>query len=885
MNIALTGPRHLPSWLTLARVVAGLFAALLLALAGVPAHAAPPPAGTSISNQASATYSDGSGVARTVTSNLVQTTVTQVYSLTLTANGAQNATPGSVVYYPHTLTNTGNGTDTFNLSAASGTGFTMGSIQIFADNGSGQPTGAAITSSGPLASGATFRFIVQGTVPTTATAGATNVLNVTAASVGDISRTAGNTDTTTVTSNAVVTLTKAISASSGAAGSGPYTYTLTYTNTGNSNATAVAITDAIPAGMSYVAGSARWSVTGSTALSDTGAGSGSGANTLTSTVTGGPSGPFTFQATIATVTPGQSGFLTFQVNVNAGVAPGVLNNTGTVSYNNGAATVTGSSNVVPFTVAQTANVTLSGQVIATPAAAGSTVTFTNVLTNTGNGTDTFNVTFAASNTFPAGTTFQLYRPDGTTPMVDTNADGIEDTGPLAAGAVYNVIVRATLPPNASGTGPFSIVKTARSVLDSTKSANATDTLNSITGASVDLTNNTATGPGVGAGPEGTPQVTNATNPGTTTVFTLVASNNGPSPDSYNLSASTSSDFSTGLPTGWTVTFRADGGGGSCATTGATITNTGTVAATTGTATVCAVVTIPAGYDAGTTSLYFRALSPTSAAGDRLHDGVTVNAVRSVSLTPNGTGQTYPGGSYVYTHTLTNNGNVAEGTTNSTLTPALANDGSGWTSTLYIDSNSNGVLDASDVLVSGSLNAVLASGLAKGQSVTLFNRVIAPSGAVPGTVNTTTITVTTVNGTYVTTAPTPTVAADSTTVIAGNLTLVKTQALDAACDGIADAAYSQASLNARPGECVLYRITVTNVGAANATNVVVSDATPSYTTISTTASTTAPSFASGPAVGAAGTVTGYIGDTATASSGGTLAPGASAVITFGVRITP
>lgn len=886
MNIAFPSPRQLPSWLTLARFVAGLFVALVLALAGTRADAAPPPAGTSISNQASATYSDGSGVARTVTSNLVQTTVTQVYSLTLTANGAQNATPGSVVYYPHTLTNTGNGTDTFNLSAVNATGFVMGSIQIFADNGSGQPTGAAITSSGPVASNGTFRFIVQGTVPTTATPPATNQLTVTATSTGDVTRTASNTDTTTLTSNAVVTLTKAISASSGAPNSGPYTYTLTYTNTGNSNATAVAITDAIPAGMSYVAGSARWSVTGgTTALSDTGGSSGAGANTLTSTVTGGPTGPYTFQATIATVTPGQSGFLTFQVNVNAGVAPGVLTNTGTVSYNNGAATVSGSSNSVPFTVTQTANVTLTGQTIATAAAAGSTVTFTNVLTNTGNGTDTFNVTFAATNSFPAGTTFQLFRPDGTTPMVDTNGDGTEDTGPLAAGAVYNVIVRATLPPNASKATPSSIVKTARSVLDSTKFADATDTLNAITGASMDLTNNTSTGPGVGAGPEATRQVTNTTNPGTTTVFTLVASNKGPTPDTYNLAASTSSDFSTGLPTGWTVTFRADGGGGSCATTGATITNTGTVAATTGTATVCAVVTIPAGYDAGTTSLYFRALSPTSGAGDRLHDGVTVNAVRSVSLTPNGTGQTYPGGSFVYTHTLTNNGNVAEGTTNSTLTPALVNDGSGWTATLYIDSNSNGVLDAADVLVSGSLNAVLPTGLAKGQAVTLFNRVIAPSGAVPGTVNTTTITVTTVNGTYTTTAPAPTVATDSTTVIAGNLTLVKTQALDAACDGTADGVYSQAGLNARPGECVLYRITVTNVGAANATNVVVSDATPSYTTISTTASTTAPNFASGPAIGASGTVTGYIGDTATASSGGTLAPGASAVITFGVRITP
>ncbi|MCD6077847.1 MAG: hypothetical protein K0R89_1785, partial [Ramlibacter sp.] len=233
MNIAFTSPRHLPAWLTLGRFVTGLLVALLLALAVAPAHAAPPPAGTSISNQASASYSDGSGVARTVTSNLVQTTVTQVYSLTLSANGTQSATPGSVVYFPHTLTNTGNGTDAFTLSAVNATGVALTGI-----------------------------FIVQGTVPTTATPPAANTLTVTATSTGDITKAASNTDTTNVTSNAVVTLTKAISASSGAPGSGPYTYTLTYTNTGNSNATAVAITDAIPAGMSYVANSARWSVTG-----------------------------------------------------------------------------------------------------------------------------------------------------------------------------------------------------------------------------------------------------------------------------------------------------------------------------------------------------------------------------------------------------------------------------------------------------------------------------------------------------------------------------------------------------------------------------------------------------------------------------------------------
>lgn len=883
MNIAHPSLRLTWPWQTLARGLAGFFLACLALLwLAAPAHAAAPPAGTSISNQASATYSDGSGVPRTVTSNSVQTTVTQVYSLTLTANGAQNATPGSVVYYPHTLTNTGNGTDTFNLGAANSGSpqFGLTNVQIFADNGSGTPTGPAITSSGAVAAGATFKFIVTGTVPATATAGQTNTLGVAAASAGDPSKTALNTDTTTATSNAVVTLTKSISVSSGAAGTGPYTYTLTYTNTGNSAASNVAISDVIPTGMTYVAGSARWSVTGgATALSDSGASVGSAPNTLTSSYT---SGTRTLLATVAQVAAGQSGYITFQVNVNAGVPPGTLNNTAGLAYNNGATNVTGvSSNTVPFTVNQTAGVTLTGATVAGPAAAGTTVTFTNVVSNTGNGTDTFNITLVAGNNFPVGTTFQLYKADGTTPLVDTNGDGTVDTGPVAAGASYNVVLQATLPPSASGTGPFTISKKATSVFDTAKTSTGVDQLTAITAASVDLAHTSAaTGLGIGAGPEGSAVVSNATNPGTTTVFTLVAKNTGLTPDTYNLAASTDATFATiAAPAGWTVVFKADGGAGTCASTGATITNTGSIAAS-GFATVCAVVTVPAGFDAGAQQLYFRALSPTSNAIDRLHDEVVVNAVRSLSLTPNGTGQTYPGGSFVYTHTLTNNGNVTEGSGFSTLTPVLANGGSGWTSTLYYDTNNNGVLDAGDVLVGATLN--LGTGLAKGASITLFDKVIAPSGAVAGTVNATTITINTVNGSYTTTAPAATVATDSTTVIAGNLTLVKEQTLDAGCTG-AIGTWTQGNLSAKPGECVMYRITVTNVGAADATGVVVSDATPAYTTISTAAATAAPGQVTGPAVGASGTVTAYIGTGATTSTGGTLAAGQSATVTFGVKI--
>ena len=125
---------------------------------------------------------------------------------------------------------------------------------------------------------------------------------------------------------------------------------------------------------------------------------------------------------------------------------------------------------------------------------------------------------------------------------------------------------------------------------------------------------------------------------------------------------------------------------------------------------------------------------------------------------------------------------------------------------------------------------------------------------------------------------PAVATDSTTVIAGNLTLNKAQALDTACTGATGATvYTPANLSAKPGQCVLYQISVTNVGSANATAVVVSDATPAYTTLSSAPATTVGTIAAGaPAVGGVGTVSANVG---------TLTPGQAAVLTFGVRITP
>ena len=866
------------------RLLAMLTVSLAFALLAInPAHAAPPPAGTSIGNQASATYTDASGASRSVTSNVVQTIVQQVASLTLTTPGAQTSTPGTAVYYPHTLTNTGNGTDTFALTAVNASGFSMTGVQIFADNGSGQPTGSPITSSGPLAAGAVFKFIVVATVPTTATSGQTNALNVTATSGFTNTVSASNTDTTTLTNNAVITLTKSVSSSSGAAGSGPYTYTLTYTNTGNSTASAVTLNDIVPAGMTYVAASSRWSVTGTTALSDTGAASGTAPNTITSTYT---SGSTTLKYVVNQVVPGASGTVTFQVNVNGSAAPGVLNNTATDAYNDGSgSTVSGTSNTVPFSVNQTASVSMTGATVAS-ATPGSVVSFTNVVTNTGNGTDTFDITLGA-NTFPAGTSFTLYKSDGVTPLTDTNTNSKPDTGPLAAGASYSVIVKAQLPANASG-GPYTLQKTATSAFDPTKSATTTDTLTTVSGAKVDLTNNSAynaTPPalGQGLGPEASAVVTNTLSPGQSSTFTVYVNNIGPVSDSYNLAASTVSNFSSvTLPTGWTVVFKADGGAGNCSSTGATLTTTASVPAG-GNAVVCAVVSVPAsgtGAAAGTSDLYFRGVSPASGAQDTIHDALVVSQTRSISFTPNNTNQTYPGGTVVYSHTLTNTGNVTEGNGSlSTLALAAANNKSGWTSVLYYDANNNGVLDATDPVISaGGLQAVLPGGLAPGQSITVFDKATAPSGAPIGDVDTSTITVTTSNGSYTSTVPAAAVATDGTTVIAGNLQLSKAQALDGLCSGpTGSTVYSAANVNALPGQCVLYRITVSNVGSANATSVVVSDATPSFTAISpaaTSAPATTAGTITGPSAGGTGTISASIG---------TLAPAQSATVTFGVKI--
>jgi uncharacterized repeat protein (TIGR01451 family) len=873
MNLAFRAdrqPRSRPG--TTAAALCALLSVLTTLTLVAPALAAPP-AGTPIGNQASATYLDASATSRTVTSNLVTTIVQQVASFTLTADGARTAAPGGQAVFPHVLTNTGNGPDQFPLTLANlaGDDFDLTGLAIYADaDGNGVPDNfTPLATTGLLAAGGVFRFVVVGNVPGTQLATQQAQLRISAASAFDGGQTAFNTDVVTVTGNAVLAVTKSIDQGNGASPSGPRTYTLTYANTGNSTASAVVLSDVIPAGMTYVAGSARWSVTGAAVLTDANNADAQGVGPNTIIYDFGVTAAGTATAQIAQIAPGASGTLTFQVNVNAGLAPQTINNVATYAYNDGVAGVGPfSTNAAPFVINAAAGLTFTGQTVAS-AVQGAVVLFSNTLTNTGNNGDTFDVTLSGS-TFPAGSSYQLFRSDGVTPLTDSNGNGIPDTGPVAAGATYDVVLRVALPSGASG-GPFSIDKTARSANDPTKFAIASDVLTLVTANTVDLTNDAPLpgAPGAGAGPEGAAVVTNAVNPNATTRFTLYVNNTSAVSDNYDLAASTDGSFATvALPAGWSVVFRD--------ASNSVLANTGAIGAG-GNRLVYADVTVPAGYAAGPVSVYFRALSPVSGAADRIHDAVDVNVVRSLTLVPNNSAQTAPGGTTVYTHLLINSGNVVEGDGIGSHTSFTAgNDQAGWSTALYYDTNNSGVFDAGDQPL---VDLVLLGGLAPGATLRVFAQVFAPAGAALGQVNTTTVAATTVNVGYTSPVPAPGNATDVTTVINGQLQLVKRQALDANCDGVADNPYDVIDITtgAIPGACLRYEIVVTNVGTSSVTSVVVSDATPANTTYSDAvpASTTQGSVST-PANGAAGSITATVG---------TLAPGQSATIVFGIRINP
>src|SRR5207245_1366997 len=159
--------------------------------------------------------------------------------------------------------------------------------------------------------------------------------------------------------------------------------------------------------------------------------------------------PGTVTATIYSLPADTEGAVTFQVEIIPGLAIGVeVPNRATYNYYDPAGNFMGNGATDPasYVVNGRVDLELTGQRIAA-ATPGATTTFTNVLVNRGDATDTFDITLSGS-TFPQGTTIALFRADGVTPLADTDGDGVPDTGPVAPGASYNVVVRVAIPETA-----------------------------------------------------------------------------------------------------------------------------------------------------------------------------------------------------------------------------------------------------------------------------------------------------------------------------------------------------------------------------------------------------------------------------------------------------
>lgn len=830
-------------------------------------HAAAPAAGTNISNIATASYVDGTSTTRTVTSNEVKTTVLQVGSFTLEQDRSATANPNGVVTLSHVLTNTGNGTDEFTLNlanVATGDAFDFSNIAIYLDaNKDGVPdnntnlAGQKVT----LNAGESVGLVVVGTTASTAKADDSGQLTLSAASgyiTVPVDKTKTNTDTVKIVGGAVIQVTKSANVTAVTRGD-TVTYELTYKNTGNADATNLTIEDILPAGVTYVDESARWS--GQTApLTDD-------ANDETAAKYKYDSGILTL--VLASVPRNSTGKLTFQVTVNATAPAGKITNVATFDPDGPGTEIPQPTNPYDVTVQSTYVGTINDlpldtysdiqltstkdDLISTTAVQGSPVLFGASNTtegiwihNVGNVTETYNISVNKSG-LPKGSIVELLKSDGNTPLTDTNGDASLDSGPLASGGHLEISARITLPNGYTGpiTAPGLDTILTITPVHGTLADKITLRITDINASKVDLSNGKGNKDyledtpltGEGAYVAANIVTTVTTKPGVAGTFPIAVTNGGSTADNYNFGTDQP------LPSGWTVEYFVADSTGVCSST--KVTNTGAIQPN-ATAYFCAKVTPSTdATPANSQDIVFTINSPATGLTDKMKDRLVVEAVRGLSFLADQQGQVAPGGTIVYKHTLTNNGNVVEGVSGgSTLPFAITHDPStsGFVTSVYVDKNNDGIADSTELVTGNDLTAWLEKtggttsafdGLSPNESVSILVKVEAPSNATAGQADLSIVTITPTGELNSIAAPAAVTVTDKTTVNIGQVRLEKLQALDADCNGAEEGNFGTSTLQAKPGACIIYQIKAVNDGNQAVTKVVITDAVPSYTTLGST----------------------------------------------------
>lgn len=304
-----------------------------------PAHAVGTAAGTTISNTATATYTDAGGATVSVPSNQVDVRIDELLNVTVAT-----ADPGDIAVLPgatnqplsFTVTNTGNGTEAFRLApvnAIGGDAFDPATTSLVIDNGNGVydpgiDTVYAAGSNDPiLAPDTSVRVFVLSTIPASATDGQRGETDLTATSAtgsgvpgtafagqgqggGDavvgLSTALGRDDGFYIVSAATVAFVKSavVLDPFGGTKSVPgavITYTLVATVSGTGTLANLAAGDPVPASTTYVPGSITSQAIAITDLTDADAGE-FAANTVS--------------VRFGTVPGGQTRTVTFKVRIN-----------------------------------------------------------------------------------------------------------------------------------------------------------------------------------------------------------------------------------------------------------------------------------------------------------------------------------------------------------------------------------------------------------------------------------------------------------------------------------------------------------------------------------------------------------------------------------------
>lgn len=899
--------RCLWAWRALA-----VFVAAAQLVAPMKAVAQTASASTVIQSQASASYVDGNGATQLATSNIVQTTVQQVGAFTVSPNTTKSAGAGASVAVMHTISNTGNGSDTFTIEVKDNPADAnqFASVDVFADlNADGLADNTTSLIGGPALAGAvrtsqpitiaekqSYSYVVIYSVPSSAGSPWSNsgLVKVTAGNtgIGYAQQSLEVTDTINLATAAAFSAQLTHSApavapasgsswgatpSSGERGSGT-TYTITYTNNGAAPGD-IYLSDTLPAGITYLADTAVWSGgTPGVALPNTGTwGSPSPLDKIAFQVSGQK-----IEALIKGVGVGASGTLSFKVQVDAAASFGALTSQGVYSAESCAATNLSSAATTPgcgaapnatltatFTVLPTRGMQFGPVAPVARGVPGSTVSFTIPVVNTGNAPDSYKLTLESiGTTFPVGTLFTWFHADGVTPLQNAGGADVE-TDPVAGGITVNVVLKAKLPavmPIADGAN-LTAKASGRSTNDPAKTAMVNLTLSNVVVGLVDVTStpagvaNVDVGPGIGlnavsqtlsvtAGGAGQTSSA-ATNPlAGSAVYDLYIRNLDAASLTFSLESSLTAGFlSNNPPSGWTIQyhrFNAD-----VATSLAAAADTTVVVAGGGQERVLAVVTpLSTSSDVSALDIYFRARA-TTVGGEVISDQVRTQisviapSTRGFVLSPaGGSRQVGPASVADFAHTLLNNGTQSCGAVGGMkLTARISPAQSGsdpWKVALYRDNGSApGQIDSDDTLLtldgSGSvilpMSPLLSPALASGGTYPLIARVFSPNSGAPGGSGISVVL------TVADQDASPNCGSQSITntvsVTVGQLVVRKWQRPEISTAGNCAMANTEPNsvsvIDAKPGDCIVYRATVENNGAAPVKNVSLHDTVPPYTT--------------------------------------------------------